>query len=196
MEENKFLQEVGEWTKAIIFAFFAALLINVFIFELYTVSGSSMVPTFHNAERVFVLKLPHLLHKEPNYGDIVIIDSRVERLRTLQDEFVDNAIISKFLGKQNQNIWIKRVIGKPGDLLEFKDGRVYRNGKLLEEPYINEKEMDTSASSITVPEKHVFVMGDNRNHSSDSRAIGPVPFENVRGEVMFRFWPFNKFSFF
>lgn len=195
MEENKFFKEVKEWSKALLLALVAAIFINVFIFENQQVKGSSMLPTFHEDERVMVWKLSHFAHVEPNYGDVVIIDSRVERVRTLKDEFIDQALISKILHQQNENFWIKRVIGKEGDILEFKEGKVYRNGEALEEDYINEP-MNDEGEAITVPKNHVFVMGDNRNHSSDSRFIGPVPIENIRGTVLFRFWPLDSMKTF
>ena len=75
------------------------------------------------------------------------------------------------------------MIGKGGDVLEFKNGHVYRNGGELQEPYINEPMEFTMEGSYTVPEGMVFVMGDNRNHSSDSRFIGPVPIDHVLGKV-------------
>ena len=200
---NKILMEVLDWTKSIAIVFVITILINVFIFEPYTVSGDSMLPNFHGAndyiepkataDRIILLKLPSLFNAKPSYEDVVIIDSRVTRTRTLKDEFIDNAIISRIIGRSNENFYIKRVIGLPGDTLEYRDGKVYRNGELLEEDYILE-EMSVPFETITVPEDHVYVMGDNRNFSKDSRSLGPIPLENVRGEVMVRIYPFNRIS--
>ena len=87
---------------------------------------------------------------------------------------------------QTNDVWVKRVIGRPGDVLEFKDGHVWRNGEQLQEPYTKDTKMNyTRSTSVTVPEGHVFVMGDNRNHSSDSRFIGPVPVDHVLGFVSY-----------
>ena len=85
---------------------------------------------------------------------------------------------------QGHNVWVKRVIGKSGDVLEFHDHGVYRNGTRLNEPYVNEPMNFSIEGSFTVPEGTVFVMGDNRNHSSDSRFIGPVPIDHVLGNVV------------
>jgi len=85
---------------------------------------------------------------------------------------------------QTKNVWVKRIIGKAGDKLEFHDGHVYRNGEALQEPYINGTMEYSQKNTITVPEGYVFVMGDNRNHSSDSRFIGPVPVDHVLGKVV------------
>lgn len=196
MSNSNVLRGLLEWFQAFIVAFVLALLINVFIFELYTVSGESMVPTFQEGNKVFAVKLHYLFKSEPNYHDVVIIDSRVDRLRTLKDEFLDNALVSKLLSNENKSMWIKRVLGKAGDTIEIKDGKLYRNNKLLDEPYINET-MLQDFPKYTVPNGYVFVMGDNRNWSKDSREIGAVPLQNVRGKVIVRFWPINEFrSFF
>jgi len=200
------LLEIFEWTKTLVFVFCITILINVFIFEPYTVSGSSMEPTFqgadplsqfqdHHADRVFLFKLPHVLGMDVNREDVVIIDSRVDRKRTLKDEFLDNFLISLLRGQKNENFWIKRVIGKEGDVLEYKEGKVYRNGEELIEPYVKE-EMVEPFDKVVVPAGHVFVMGDNRNVSRDSRAIGSIPVENVRGKVVVRYFPFEKIGTF
>ena len=88
---------------------------------------------------------------------------------------------------REHNVWVKRVIGKGGDTLAFKEGHVWRNGEKLEEPYINEPMEFSMDGSYTVPEGMVFAMGDNRNHSSDSRFIGPVPVDHVLGKVAIQF---------
>jgi len=103
---------------------------------------------------------------------------------------LDSSIIRNIRRDFSKEFWVKRIIGKPGDTLEIRDGELYRNEELLEENYINE-EMKTRNVKFIVPENHVFVMGDNRNYSNDSRYIGPVPLENVRAKVLFRVYPLN-----
>ncbi len=203
---NKIFTQVYENVKIVLFSVIVAIFINVFIFEPYSVKGSSMEPTFHGvnpyveeeddvADRVFVLKIPQHFNSVPEYEDVIIIDSRVERKRTIKDEFLDNTLISLALDRKNENLWIKRVIGKEGDTIEFKDGNVYRNGEKLEEPYTSEP-IYGQFETVVVPEDHVYVLGDNRNKSSDSRLIGAVPLENIRGTVLFRYYPFDKWSTF
>ena len=85
---------------------------------------------------------------------------------------------------RQKNVWVKRVIGRPGDTLAFRDGKVWRNGEPLDEPYINEPMNYSRKDEIKIPEGYVFCMGDNRNHSSDSRFIGPVPVDHVLGKVI------------
>ncbi|MPN31670.1 Signal peptidase I V [bioreactor metagenome] len=90
------------------------------------------------------------------------------------------------MDKPEHDVWVKRVIGKPGDVLEFKNQKVYRNGLLLNEPYIKEPMNATADMKITIPANHVFVLGDNRNNSSDSRYIGPVKFDHILGTMVYK----------
>lgn len=191
MSKKTLAVELLSWIKSIGVAFVLALLINVFIFEMTGVDGSSMSPTLEHGDRLFAIKTNQVFKSIPKHGSIVIVDGNTMRDRTLMDEVKDSAIISTILRRKNRDLLIKRVIGVPGDTLEFKDNRLYRNGELLEEDYIRE-EMNMENGSIKVPEGHVFVMGDNRNNSKDSRAIGPVPLKNVRARIIVRLFPFDK----
>lgn len=181
----KILKELRSWAVSFAVAFVFALLIGVFVFQPYQVQGYSMDPTLHDKQRVYVLKLTHTLSQLPDYGDIVIIDSRVGRERTVADDIRDNQFYSLITGRQDQFLYVKRVIGKPGDLVELKGGRVYRNGEELLEPYIKEEMSWSPDAEWKVPEGHVFVMGDNRNNSRDSRDIGFIPQDHVLGKKIF-----------
>jgi signal peptidase I len=143
-----------------------------------------MDPTLHDNQRVFVSKLSHTFSYFPDYGDIVIIDSRVDRDRSFKDDVLDNPIFQLLLNRSNHNFYIKRVIGKPGDVLELKDHRVYRNGVPLDEPYLNEVMSESADEQWVVPDDHIFVMGDNRNNSQDSRVIGFIPLDHVLGKKL------------
>ncbi len=193
MSKNTIAAEILSWIKSIGIAFALALLINLFIFEMTGVDGESMNPTLEHGERLFAVKINQVFKNIPKHGSIVIVDGNTLRERTLMDEVKDSAIISTILRRKNRDLLIKRVIGVPGDVLEFRDNRLYRNGELLEEEYILE-EMLMEDRTITVPEGHIFVMGDNRNNSRDSRSIGPVPLKNVRAKVIIRLFPLNKIS--
>lgn len=184
---QKFWAEVWDWTYSIVIALALAMLVHIFLFVPTQVAGESMMPTLHNGQYLVVSKMSHVLRSLPDYGEIVIIDSRVRRQRTWGDDLAEPA--HNYLGlfspaHRTNYVWVKRVIGRPGDTLEFYDGRVYRNGTALDEPYLSEPMQYRSDVKITVPEGHVFVMGDNRNHSSDSRFIGPVPIDHVLGNVV------------
>lgn len=145
-----------------------------------------MDPTLADQERIIVSKLPHTFSREPDYGDIVIIDSRVDRERTVKDDFLENPLL-QFLASEDEGhaLYVKRVIGKPGDELEIRQNKLYRNGQELHESYIKEAMYVGVNEKWVVPKDSVFVMGDNRNNSRDSRQIGYVPLDHVLGKKVF-----------
>jgi signal peptidase I len=186
----KILHEIYDWVYSIVIAFALALFINIFIFQPTEVVGSSMEPTLQNHNYIIISKMFHTLRSVPDYNDIVIVDSRITRERTWKDDFTEPLLtylsVIKKSAVQPHDIWVKRVIGKPGDELEIKDSKIYRNGTLLNETYIKETMVTTGDKKITVPANHVFVMGDNRNNSMDSRFIGPIPVDHVLGNMVFK----------
>lgn len=128
------------------------------------VDGSSMEPTLHNGEFLIVNKLAYKLGA-PQIGDVVVFH---------------------FPGNPEQE-YIKRVIGLPGDQVVIQNGRVMVNGKVLQEDYIAAP--PAYEASWQVPEDALFVLGDNRNNSSDSHSWGPVPMDQVVGKAVFVYWP-------
>ncbi|OEH84274.1 signal peptidase I [Desulfuribacillus stibiiarsenatis] len=207
MTYKDFFLEIGYWIRTTLVVFACSLLITVFVLQPYEVNGSSMEPTFigedpHNKEqegdRVFIFKTPYLLGSEPKYGDMVVIDSGFSEKRTIIKRLKDSPLI-RMIDKTKQDsdskYWIKRVIGEAGDTLEFIDGYIYRNGVPLAEPYIIDQ-MVFPFEPVEVPEGHVFLMGDNRNNSYDSRQVGPIPTDHVVGKVSFRYYPFNRMTMF
>jgi len=128
------------------------------------VDGFSMEPSMHSGEFVIVNKLAYKIGS-PQTGDIIVF-------RPPRDPTEE---------------YIKRVIGLPGDQVVIADERVQVNGKGLDEPYILQP--PRYSSSWNVPEGHLFVLGDNRNNSSDSHNWGPVPIEDVIGKALFVYWP-------
>jgi signal peptidase I len=128
------------------------------------VDGFSMEPTLHNGEFVIVNKLAYKLGA-PDIGDVIVFH---------------------YPRDPNQE-YIKRVIGLSGDLVKITEGKVYVNDQLINEPYIASP--PRYQSEWSVPENSLFVLGDNRNNSSDSHNWGPVPMENVVGKALFVYWP-------
>jgi signal peptidase I len=177
-----FINSLWDWVKTGIIAVVAAILINAFVLQAFQVKGESMLPTLEHMDSTFAFKL----QSEYEYGEIVIIDSRLDTNRRWYDAILEHPLITRFTGMEREYLWVKRVIGKAGDVLEFKDGQVYRNGEKLEESYILEP-MKMKDGTVVVPEGHLFVMGDNRNHSTDSRRIGSIPLSNVIGKVIFSY---------
>ncbi|TCS96445.1 signal peptidase I [Hazenella coriacea] len=183
----KILKDTAIWFFSISLGVAVALLVSIFIFQPTTVDGHSMEPTLQNNNRVFISKLPRTFSYKPKYEEIVIVDARVDQPRSFKEDLLDSPLVQKLVRtKKNEDILIKRVIGKPGDRLVFKNHKVYRNGLALKENYIKEEWMlYTSEKEITVPEGHIFVLGDNRNKSRDSRQIGPIPIDHVLGVKLF-----------
>jgi signal peptidase I len=134
------------------------------------VDGSSMEPTLHNGEFVIVNKLAYKLD-EPKLGDIIVFH----------------------FPRDPDQEYIKRVIGVPGDKVVIEDGKVYVNGNEIDEPYISAPPAYT-ASRWDVPEGNLFVLGDNRNNSSDSHSWGMVPLEYVVGKALFIYWPLEEWG--
>ena len=188
------MHELFDWIYSIVVALFIAMIIHIFLFVPTKVSGQSMYPTLNNGEYLIVSKISHVFRETPEYGDIVIIDSRTHRERSWMDDLEEpmkNYIAIFDRSSREHNVWVKRVIGKGGDTLAFKEGHVWRNGEKLEEPYINEPMEFSMDGSYTVPEGMVFVMGDNRNCSYDSRFWDNtyVRFDEILGKAVFRYYP-------
>ncbi|PYZ96450.1 signal peptidase I [Alteribacter lacisalsi] len=198
---GKLIHNLAGWVKAIAVSLLLAILVTVFVVQPYTVDGRSMEPSLagltggdDHADRVMALKTPYVFGITPEYGEIIIVDSRVDRERTWKDVFFESPFLSIFddTKEETNHKWIKRVIGEPGDRIEISNGIVYRNGEKQDEDYINENGIQADFPEVTVPEDALFVMGDNRNGSMDSRNVGPVPIDNVIGKVVLRYYPFDR----
>jgi signal peptidase I len=147
---------------AVVFGF-----VRPFVMEAFWIPSGSMIPTLEVGDRVFVNKFVYRF-TEPERGDIIVFES-------VDDGDVD---------------LIKRVVGVPGDEIAVRSGKLFVNGEPQKEPYTNKKTPDRSSfTKTTVPKNHVFVMGDNRASSADSRVFGPLPEKNIEGEAFLRFWP-------
>ena len=176
---EKMKHEIIEWMKSIAGAIILVLIIRAFFFAPIMVDGESMEPTLKDEDRMIVTKIG-----EPERFDIVVFHAPDGR------------------------DYIKRVIGLPGDRIEHQNDILYVNGKAYDEPYLESfREQisqgtltesftleETAVGEETVPEGHLFVLGDNRRNSIDSREIGAVPFEEVVGTTNFVFYPFREFK--
>lgn len=165
----RFIREVLE---TVLPALLIALLINVFVGQATRVEGQSMEPSLHSEQRLVVEKLSYRFHG-PQRFDIVVLK----------------------VPSQGEELLIKRVVGLPGETVEIKDGGVYIDGQLLEEPFTDERTQAGRHGQVTVPPLHIFVLGDNRDRSNDSRSFGPVPIENVIGRAWLSYWPLEDAGF-
>ena len=159
------LRAIRALLETVIPALLIAIGINLFLAQATQVQGQSMEPNLHTAQRLVMEKVTYRFHG-PRRGDIVVID----------------------LPEAGPELLIKRVIGLPGETISSKGGQVLINGEPFDEPYLT----STGGRDVTqqvVPPLHVFVMGDNRQFSNDSRNFGVVPIENLIGRAWFSYWP-------
>jgi signal peptidase I len=173
---SSWMHDVWEWAKAIAIALILALIIRTYLFAPTIVDGESMMHTLKNHERLIVNKIVYILG-HPKRGDIVVFHATEDK------------------------DFIKRVIGVAGDRIEMKDDVLYVNGKVVEEPYLEKnKSLWTGPGPYTndfiveeVPKGTVYVLGDNRQNSTDSRMLGPIPEDQIVGRADLAFWPIKSF---
>ena len=171
-KRRHFWSEAGLLARDLFIAGMLTLLIGVFIVQPVKVEGFSMMPYLHDGERIIVNKLIYYDLPALERGDIVVF------------WFPDDPSKS----------YIKRVIGLPGETVEVRDGRVLVNGQELNEPYLDPSLSQSRANHppVIVRSNYFFVMGDNRDHSSDSRYWGLVPRKYIYGKALLRFWPLDR----
>ena len=190
-EENPWVESI----KTIGLSVILAIGIRQFVAEARYIPSGSMLPTLQINDRLIIDKLGYKF-RDPQRGDIVVFNPTNE------------------LKTQYKDAFIKRIVGLPGDRIELKNGKVYVNDKIVEETYVasdlNPAELEARkenhqqtridvcppdkrflSQAVTVPPDSYLVMGDNRNHSYDGRCWGFVPYENIIGRAIFRFWPLD-----
>jgi len=149
-----------------------AFIIRIFLIQPYIVEGQSMEPSFKDRDYLITEKVTYHF-QNPSRGEVIIFHP----------------------SEDSRTNYIKRVIGLPGESVLIRDGSVYINGEPLNEPYISSNEGTLLPSGtqmdITLTQDQFFVLGDNRNHSRDSRELGPIPKKNIVSHVWFRLYPFD-----
>lgn len=211
MEEKSKSKEILEWVYCIIIAIVLVLLIKTFIGVPTIVKQTSMYPTLKQNERLWLNRWGATFDKMPERGDIITFEAPAETY-----VLPANADLNNPVAKYSNNVnglfaqfkyyileiekvsYIKRVIGLPGDHVQIKDDKVYINGEQLKEDYLQTsvvtRDLEGSFVDLVVPEKCVYVLGDNRQESTDSRRFGCVPLEKIESKAVLRFWPFNTFG--
>ena len=198
------LREVLDWVICFAIAFVVYLLINYFFICAPTVKQQSMHPTIKNNEKVLTIR-PWMKGSKFEYGQIITFEAPIDnKLYIDSNETLYTAQYENYTGitlflynflDVNKVSYIKRVIGLPGDHIVIKDGIVYRNDERIEEPYLREMNTEIQEqeyADVIVPENTIYVMGDNREQSKDSRSFGCIPYDRVNGYVLCRIWPLNK----
>jgi len=165
-------RELRSWTRDLAVALGLALVIIIFLYQPVKVEGTSMAPLLSDQERIFINKF--IYRFEPiERGDVVVFWYPLDRSKS----------------------FIKRVIGLPGDTIEIQSGRLFVNGKELQEPYVPASYLDGSSLLPRVlPPNNYFVMGDHRDSSNDSRMFGSVPRQYIYGKAVFAYWPVDHFG--
>lgn len=174
----------------VIIAFGLALLIKTFLVQAFYIPSLSMAPTLEVGDRVLVRKILY----EPARGDVIVFENPnplTEPDRPWYSDAWHWVIEGLGFSTSPDRDFIKRVIGLPGETVEMRDGKVLIDGRALEEPYLDGLPPDTRAfAPVTVPEGELFVMGDNRLNSNDSRfGLGSVPIDKVVGKAFVIIWP-------
>ena len=163
------VKEIFSWVKIFVGAFIVAYLLTTFVIVNATIPTGSMKNTINEGDKVIGFRLAYLFD-EPDNDEIVMF----------------------WAPDKEDTIYIKRVIGKPGDTIKIEENKLYVNGKLKDEPYIKEWTNSYGTFEIVLGKDEYFMMGDNRNHSNDSRYYGPVKGDKIIAKALFRWSPSLK----
>ena len=174
-KEKSILRELGSWLLYLLFVLAFSYVIITYVGQRTRVDGESMETTLHNNDNLLVDKISYRF-REPKRFEIIVFPYQY----------------------RENTFYIKRIIGLPGETVQVMDGYVYIDGEQLDEHYGNElmENPGIAAEPLTLEEDEYFVLGDNRNHSSDSRdpSVGVIKRENLLGRAWIRIWPFNRFG--
>jgi signal peptidase I len=152
-------------------AFALAMLVQAFIVKPFTIHQISMMPTLHEGERVLISRLAYHFH-EPKAGDVVVLHSPADESEDL----------------------VKRIVAVGGDTVAIHDGDLFVNGTAVVEPYLNEQDFRGEYPETRIPDGQVFVLGDNRNNSGDSRLFGPIDVDSIIGSAFAIYWPIGDWG--
>ncbi len=203
-------KEILEWIYCIVIALVLAILFRYFIGTPTIVKQVSMYPTLIQDERLWLNRWGRTTHTLPKRGEIITFEEPAKITYTSLEIDQNNPVaqynqksalqwfVQNFLeiGKRS---YIKRVVALPGEHVEIKEGKVYINGEILDEPYlqpgiVTDVKKGENFDNFVVPENHIFAIGDNRNHSTDCRAFGCIPLQSIESTVAIRIWPLSRWG--
>lgn len=208
---NPKVRELLEWLCCIVIAVILALVVRYYIGTPTIVKQPSMYPTLKQDQRLLLNRLARTFHEPFQRGDIVTFEAPSTSFVSSYDADSEHPIakyenepqglwekFSYYVLEAGKTSYIKRVIGLPGEHVKIENNRVYINGQLLQETYLEKQVLTTSLdgayTDIVVPEGTLFLMGDNREKSTDSRRFGCVPISKIESKVWIRFWPLDVFG--
>jgi len=206
--KNPILRFLGELPGLVLMALVLAILIKTFLVQAFYIPSPSMEPTLQRNDRVLVSKIPYYLG-DPQHGDVIVFSEPDPKNNPADDRGVVGGALHWLWQKigveqPDQEDYIKRVIGVPGDKVWAKGGSVYVNGEKVDEPYVHkETSWPSGVGKVTVPDGMLFVMGDNRTNSLDSRyglgvkdpdqgGVGFIPIDKVLGKAFVIVWPLDR----
>lgn len=205
------IKDIGEWIVCILIALVIALAFRYYIGTPTIVQQPSMVPTLEPDQRLWLNRWSRTINQTPERGDIVTFEAPSTTILTQED--ISSSVTARYENEPeslwdkftyyvleiNKTSYIKRVIGLPGEHVEIKNGKVYINGEELEEDYLIDGLVTDNGKGycidVIVPDDAIFVMGDNRSKSTDSRCFGCIPLSKVESKVWIRIWPLNLFGY-
>jgi len=161
-------------SKLLLTAIIAVVLLFTYVLEICIITSGSMSPTLAVSDHVFVNKFIYSFRR-PQYGDVVVFQAPAK-------------------ATNSEELWVKRIVGLPGDMISVKAGRLFRNGLLINEPFVSQL-MIGNMNPQQVPKGTVFVMGDNRNNSEDSRDWGPLDMKLITGRANMIFSPASRLQY-
>ena len=200
--ENKILGRILEWSLCVIAAVVLALVIRYYLVAPAMVKQKSMEPTLKEGQRILLNRLD----REYARGDIITFEAPSESNQNIdllkpiaQYSYNPSNILEKIIYNVleiNKMSYIKRIIGLPGDRIQIEDGKIYINGQELQELYLKDQIITNKSkyNDIIVPQGYVYVLGDNRAESMDSRSFGCIPIERIEGKVCFRYWSISEWG--
>ncbi len=192
-------QGIGEWVGIIIAALLAAVILRAYVVQSFYIPSGSMIPTLEVGERILVEKVGYRFG-EPERDDVVVFErtSVAPVSPAGEDSVLDdvaNAFKSLFgFPTGGEQDFVKRVIAVGGDTIEGRDGLVRVNDEVVDEPYLPSGAVTNDFPPQRIPPGQIFVMGDNRGNSDDSRNFGPVPADEVVGRAFVSIWPPKDFG--
>lgn len=207
-KEVKVFKEILEWCFCIFLALVIALATRYYIVTSTVVKQASMYPTLKENQRVVLSRVKRITKNQYKTGDIITFEAPSEVKKGTEVDLSNKVAIYNYEPKNatqhlmyyvlelTKTSYIKRVIGVEGDRVQIVNGKVYINGEELVEDYL-QKGVTTKTvyyNDVIVPEGCIYVLGDNRDESMDSRTFGCVPLEKVEGKVILRYWPIKQFG--
>jgi signal peptidase I len=182
----------------VVMAVVIAVVVKTFVAQAFYIPSGSMLPQLQIDDRVVVSKISYRLH-DPRRGDIVVFDAPGEVEEGDDDPLPERAVrgLAESIGviAPSTDEYIKRVVALPGEQVEGRRGKVLVDGMELVEPYLPPGTVTSEFPAVVVPPRTVFVLGDNRANSADSRIFGPIPRSTVVGRAILRVWPIGHTSF-